>query len=130
MSSREKLIALRPSISSIQTDRIVNKEELFQNEILRPILKFQNDLLLEMYTVHINKHQHLFYSLTIPQRLSFIKESFQKDQLLKNLFLGVILGLMTQEEYQTYCTHEKELKRRLSAMLIQRLQDQVGKFDI
>ena len=107
----------------------MNPEEAFQNQTIRPILKFQNELLLAIYAEHVMKHKGIFYQLTIPKRLEFIKESLQKDALLKQTLIGTILGLFTLEEFQIYLIQEKELKRRISDMLIQRFQDQVGHFD-
>ncbi len=44
MSERSTLItSIRPEINSIPSDDI-ESEIHFQNEILRPVLKFQNDL--------------------------------------------------------------------------------------
>ena len=128
-SSRNDLVKLRPVISSIQEDLEMSPEEAFQNQTIRPILKFQNELLLAVYAEHVLKYKTIFYQLTIPKRLEFIKESLQKDALLKQTLLGTVMGLFTLEEFQLYLSHEKELKRRISDMLIQRLQDQVGQFD-
>ena len=130
MSSRKQLLNIRPAISSIQQDLDMSSEESFQNQILRPILKFQNELLLAIYAEHVVKHKGIFYQLTIPKRLEFIKESLQKDVLLKHILLGVVIGLFTQEEFQLYLVNEKELKKRIGDMLVQRFQDQVGQFDL
>ncbi len=130
MSSRKQLLNIRPAISSIQQDLDMSSEESFQNQILRPILKFQNELLLAIYAEHVVKNKGIFYQLTIPKRLEFIKESLQKDVLLKHILLGVVIGLFTQEEFQLYLVNEKELKKRIGDMLVQRFQDQVGQFDL
>jgi hypothetical protein len=129
MRSKEIILSLRPSIPSIQQELEMNPEEAFQNNTLRPILKFQNELLLAIYAAHVAKHKGIFYQLTIPKRLEFIKESLQKDALLKHTLLGIIIGLFTLEEFNLYLRNEKELKRRISDMLIQRFQDQVGQFE-
>lgn len=129
ISSRNDLIKLRPAIPSIQQDLEMSPEETFQNQILRPVLKFQNDLLLAIYAEHVLKHKSIFYKLTIPKRLEFVKESLQKDPLLKHTLLGTVIGLFTKEEFILYQEHEKELKKRTSDMLIQRIQDQIGYFD-
>lgn len=128
-SSRKDLLHLRPEIPTIQDDLEMSPEEAFQNQTIRPILKFQNELLLAMYAEHVLKHKSIFYQLTIPKRLEFIKESLQKDPLLKQTLIGTILGLFTLEEFRMYQEEEKELKKRISDMLIQRLQDQVGQFE-
>jgi len=128
-SSRNDLIKLRPVIPSIQEDLEMRPEEAFQNQTIRPILKFQNELLLAIYAEHVLKHKSIFYKLTIPKRLEFVKESLQKDPLLKHTLLGTVIGLFTNEEFALYQEHENELKRRISDMLIQRFQDQIGHFD-
>lgn len=129
MSIRKQIITIRPDIPSIQQDLEMNPEEAFQNLTIRPILKFQNELLLAVYAEHVLKHKGIFYKLTIPKRLEFIKESLQKDALLKHTLMGIVLGLFTQEEFHLYLVYEKELKKRIGDMLVQRLQDQVGNFD-
>jgi hypothetical protein len=129
MSLRKQLLILRPAIPSIQQDLDMSLEEAFQNQTIRPILKFQNEILLAIYAEHVLKYKGIFYQLTIPKRLEFIKESLQKDALLKQTLIGTVMGLFTLEEFQTYLIHEKELKRRISDMIVQRLQDQVGQFD-
>lgn len=128
-SSRNDLLKLRPEIPSIQQELEMNPEEAFQNQSIRPILKFQNNLLLAIYAQHVLKHKSIFYKLTIPKRLEFVKESLQKDPLLKHTLLGAVIGLFTNEEFSLYLEHEKELKRRISDMLVQRFQDQIGHFD-
>ena len=128
-SSRNDLLNLRPAIPSIQDDLEMSPEEAFQNHTIRPVLKFQNDLLLAIYAEHVLKHKSIFYKLTIPKRLEFVKESLQKEPLLKHTLLGTVIGLFTNEEFGIYQEHEKELKRRISDMLIQRFQDQIGHFD-
>jgi hypothetical protein len=129
MSIRSTLLTLRPAIPSIQYDQQMSEVEAFQNNTLRPILKFQNELLMQLYTQYIQKHKAIFFQLTISKREEFIRESFQKDISLKNICLGMIIGHFTKEEYTLYLLHEKEFKKRTNDMLIQRIQDQVGQFE-
>jgi len=44
MNRNESIVALRPTVQKQSTEH--TKEELFQNEVLRPILKLQHDLFL------------------------------------------------------------------------------------
>ncbi len=129
MDSRSILLSIRPSITSIQLDQPMTEVEMFQNKTLRPILKFQNTLLIQVYAQYIEKHKSIYFQLTILKREEFIRESFQKDTLLKNMYLGIVMGHFTEEEYSHFFEHEKELKKRVNDMLIQRMQDQVSKFE-
>ena len=46
------LLAIRPNLNSLDKDLNTKEIETFQNDVVRPILKFQNDLLLSsMYTI-------------------------------------------------------------------------------
>ena len=42
-------------------------EEVFQNQTLRPILKFQNDLFIEVFRNYAVKQKNVFFSLS-PQK--------------------------------------------------------------
>ena len=54
---------IRPEIKSVNTKAQSLDIETFQNETLRPILKFQNDLLLEVYRQYIAQYKNAFYEL-------------------------------------------------------------------
>ena len=45
-SRDQQLISQRPEIFSTKTLETTSSFEVFQNQVLRPILKFQNDLLV------------------------------------------------------------------------------------
>ena len=49
------LLAIMPSIDNIDKDLKSKEIELFQNKVLRPILKFQNNLLLHIFNDYINQ---------------------------------------------------------------------------
>jgi len=119
------LLSLRPELRLEPT--IDQSVEHFQNKTLRPILKFQNDLLIQVFKQHIRKRKNVFHKQTKPQQEEYIKQALQKDLKLKNLLLGCVLGLFTLAEWQQFELHEKELIRRTTAMLIQRLQSQLEK---
>jgi len=123
--NRKSLIDIRPNIPSISQEGISSEIETFQNKILRPILKFQNDLLLEVFRNYIDKRKGIFRKLEVDKKKTYISDNIKKDIKLKHLFLGVILAHFTLEEWQVYAFDEKELNKRITNMLVQRLQDQI-----
>lgn len=125
MSERNKIIDLRPAIPTIMDAQISSRAEQFQNRSLRPILKFQNDLLLEVFRHYVEKRKGVFTQLSKPKQLTYIASSIQKDQQFKHSLLGIIVGQFTLEEWGIYKSEEKELSRRITNLLIQRLQDQL-----
>ena len=48
-------------------------EERFQNQTIRPILKLQNDLFVDVFKNYISKHKNDFYSYSTEKKLQFIE---------------------------------------------------------
>jgi hypothetical protein len=120
--SREELRHLRPVINTFNTEATSSIEQ-FQNEVLRPIIKYQHDWLMT-------------WALGLPQwktLCSFkgkkedffnrINDYFSKQQDKKGIIIGAITGLMTVEELTIYQTTEKEVNKRIIQMVVQRLTD-------
>jgi tRNA uridine 5-carbamoylmethylation protein Kti12 len=61
-----------------------SSEELFQNEVLRPILKLQNDLFIASFLNYISKYKRDFYSKTVENKLAVIENAIQKDIKFRN----------------------------------------------
>jgi len=118
------LLNIRPAIPVLSTS-LVSKEH-FQNTTLRPILKFQNDLLIQVFRQHIIKRKNVFNSLNTPNQLEYIENVIKKDLKFKQLLVGLVVGHFTVEEYGTFIQNESEYIRRTTNMVIKRLQDQVG----
>lgn len=121
MNRSNSLHAMR---SQIKTDSERNPLPLeqFQHEVLRPILKLQNDVYLAYFRAHLG-------DTILPSRTStleaFIKARLQKDLALRNTLIGATLGLLTVEELPFYFEHKTELNKRIFQMLTQRLVDQL-----
>lgn len=105
-------------------------DELFQNEVLRPILKLQNDIFVSSFKNYISKNKADFYSQTVEKKLGIIENSIQKDIKFRNALKGMIIGLFTVEEYELYIKNSSSLNKRMMSMLIERLKSQVQLFEI
>lgn len=106
-----------------------SSEEAFQNQTLRPILKLQNDLFLASFENYITKNKKDFYSLSTEKKLLLIENSIQKDIKFRNVLKGIVIGLFTLEEYQTYIQNSSNLNKRMMNMLIERLKSQIQLFE-
>jgi hypothetical protein len=100
-------------------------EEIFQNKILRPILKFQNGLLLDVLRNYIQKHNKNFDALSVDKKISYIESAVQKDIKFRNSLKGFVLGLFTQEEYQEYIKNSSQLNKRMMNLVLERYISQV-----
>lgn len=105
-------------------------EEAFQNEVLRPILKLQNDLFVASFKNYSAKYKSDFYSQTTEKKLATIENAIQKDIKYRNTLKGMIIGLFTVEEYHFYIKNSSSLNKRMMNMLIERLKNQVQLFEL
>ena len=104
-------------------------EESFQNEVLRPILKLQNDLFIASFINYVSKNKADFYSYTVEKKLSVIENVIQKDIKFRNALKGMIIGLFTSDEYAIYIKNSSNINKRMMSMLIERLKSQVQLFE-
>lgn len=115
----EQLINIRPVIASIDLSQNLKKEERFQSETLRPILKFQHALLHCVFNKW--KTQQSLDSLSIDDQRHRIKRLLQNNVQLRNQLLGIVIGMMTIDESQYYIDNESDIRKRIISMLVERL---------
>jgi len=121
---RDKLIELRPEILSIVISD-ANTNEAFQNDTLRPILKYQNDLIVSNFKYHMAKYSVSFTGLSDIRKHQLVENLIRKDRKFNELLVGLVIGLFTLDEYEQFIKSEKEYRKRINNMLIQRIQSQV-----
>ena len=119
------LLAIRPNLNSLDKDLNTKEIETFQNDVLRPILKFQNDLLLQIFIDYVKQYKGVFFKLSNHDKMSYIQEALYANQRLRSLILGTIVGLFTIEDYSYYRLNLSELNKRIVALVIKRLQSQL-----
>jgi hypothetical protein len=119
------LLVIRPNIDTIDKSLKTKDIEAFQNNVLRPILKFQNDLLLQIFIDYANQYKDVFFKLSDHEKLSYIQQALSTNQRLRSLILGTIVGLFTVEDFGYYKLNSSALNKRIITMTIQRLQSQL-----
>jgi len=118
----EKLLALRSKIL-IDDEKSPLEIEFFQNNCIRPILKFQNEALLTFFRAQI---LDIKIHKTEKEIENFVRTRLQKDIVSRNIIIGMILGLMTNEELSFYNQNKSELSRRIINMVVQRSSGQLN----
>ena len=93
------LLRIRPVLKKTLEFDTMSVEERFQNETLRPVIKLQNPLLIEVFRNYINKHKGVFYELGLEKRLAYMENALMKDQKFRNALKGMIIGQFTVDEY-------------------------------
>ena len=119
------ILAIRPNIDAVDKSLKTKDIEAFQNNVLRPILKFQNDLLLQIFIDYANQYKGVFFKLSDHEKLSYIQQALSTNQRLRSLILGTIVGLFAVEDFGFYKLNSSALNKRIITMTIQRLQSQL-----
>ena len=117
MRNETILKELRPIIET--ENKTTTEIERFQNEVLRPILKFQHAIFEIEVSSNPLLDKLLKQELTAERRRFLIKGIVSKIEV-KNQLLGQITGLLTNSEYQFYYSKKKEMDKRIFAMLLDR----------
>ncbi len=110
------LLSLQPTKGEI---------EGFQNEVMRPILKFQNELLILLAKQYVNKYHKSFNALKQVNQESIIIQASKQDPEFKSFLIWPVVGLMSSTELAFYSAHRSELNKRISTMAAQRIVSQL-----
>lgn len=130
MDSRQyKLKSIRPEIKSTTINDSMSADERFQNIVLRPIMKLQHDLLIEVFRNYVVKHKSVFYDLSLGKRIIYIENAIQKDMKFRNSLKGIVIGQFTVEEYLIYIKNSSALNKRMMHIVKERLQSNIQLFE-
>ncbi len=125
----EYLVALRPDIPNAKVNDNMSADEQFQNRTLRPVAKLQHDLLVEVFRNYIKKHKNVFYGLNVAKRTDYIENAVNRDQKFRNSLKGIMIGMFTLIEYQTYITNSSALNKRMMNIVRERLISSIQLFE-
>ena len=125
-SPREQFIQkLRAEIPSTENLGTTTAVEVFQNNSLRPILKFQNDVLVNVFLLDLNSKKIDLNTLNTKKRKLLIDTHLRKNSNLRQLLLGMVIAVFSIDEMEFYNSVYKELNKRIFLMLKARLKDQL-----
>ena len=116
------------NLKSIRIDSIseaikseMSSDEYFQNTVLRPIIKFQNDLLIAAFLNFCSTYKNVFFELSAENKISYIENAVVKDRTFRNSLKDMIVGLFTVEEYTVYSSNASALNKRIIGIVKERL---------
>ncbi len=126
MENREtSLLAIRPKLLNVRVSENMSIDEQFQNKTIRPVIKLQANLLIEVFKNYIKKRKNTFYEMPLEKRFDFIENAIQKDMKFRNSLKGMIIGQFTVEEYLVYIKNSSALNKRMMNIVKERLQDSI-----
>ena len=113
--------SIRPEIKTIVSTKGMSSEEKFQNDILRPIIKLQHDLLLAFFNDHLARKKVDIRKLTPSKKSELLANIFANDNRFKTELRGLIIGHFTKEEYAVYQKMPAEINKRIMGIVKERL---------
>jgi|AntRauTorckE5430_2_1112549.scaffolds.fasta_scaffold00029_26 hypothetical protein len=125
----EEIISIRVEVPNAKVTALTLSLESFQNSTLRPIAKFQNDILLSIFENYIIRYKNVFHKLGHGEKLKYIENTVKKDSKFKNLIRGIFMGHFTIEEYKFYVENTSEINKRIINLTKERLQAEVHYFE-
>ena len=121
MHRQTTLLQLRLHIHTIAESSESSALEMFQNKTLRPILKLQNQVLVESFKGLNLLKMGAYPRLDGSQKRIWVRNILSKEAITRNVMIGIVLGMMTQEELRFFFDHEKECRQRIMDMVAERL---------
>ncbi|MES2567271.1 MAG: hypothetical protein V4565_10415 [Bacteroidota bacterium] len=124
MTNRSEL--LKNLRTTINVDNSKSTDlETFQTNTLRPILKFQNDLIFTLINQHLAENKIIVKNLTDNKKTERIHEIIKGNLQIKQLLTGITIALFTEEEIAFYHLNKKEVVKRTITMILERICSQL-----
>lgn len=125
----QNLLNIRPNILKTTINDNMSNDERFQNITLRPIIKLQHDLFIEVFKNYIAKHKNVFYELSLEKKLDYVENAIHKDMKFRNSVKGMIIGQFTTDEYKLYIQNSSALNKRMMNIAKERLLSNIQVFE-
>lgn len=126
MKDRDQiLMSLRPTISRIDLEKVSQPEESFQNRTLRPILKLQQNVIIELVKSYLCQHKAKYAVMPLHEKIKLIESVLQKDLKLKSTLQGIVIGQFTLLELKEFNSNSQNLSKRIINLLQQRIIDSI-----
>ena len=116
---------VRPNLPKSLIEGHLKEEELFQNMVLRPVIKMQHDILILRVQSHFLSKKIVFHMMDKKKRVNAIESAFQNDNAFKKEIQGMILGQLNPEEFQRYLKSERSMNKRIIQMVRNRMLDSI-----
>ena len=124
MTDRDAALrALRPHVSA---EPSATAAEAFLHRTLRPVLKLQNDALLDVVAADVANRVPGFAAFDPADQRARLMGLLKQDARLKRVVLGLVLGVLTADERAFALNHEAEVRRRIGVLAAERVVSQTA----
>lgn len=123
----DQLIKIRPVIPMAKLKEGISNAEKFQNQTLRPIIKFQHHLLIAVFDSYLEMRK-LKGKVAHEKLIEIIDKAFTSDNQFKSKIFGIVIGHFTKAEFEVYSSFSSEINKRISQIIRERLISHVDLF--
>lgn len=123
METNERTNPVRPQVVTDST--AVSTAEQFQNQTIRPLLKLLDGGIQTLWHHHWPKRKTPYDRFNSQEKIAYIERAVRDDTRLRLTLIGMVLDHFTPDEWSTYKRDEAEITRRMTTLIIQRLQSRV-----
>ncbi len=123
MSRSTNILKLRKTFEVKTLDQESSGIEHFQNKVLRPIIKFQNEVILLKFKNVCRTYKSSFFNFSENEKNKYIENILLKDKKIRFTFIGLIIGLLSSNEFLFYLKYSSKINKRIISILIKRLID-------
>ena len=121
-SERDQQVeSLRPVLPKKIVETNLSEIERFQNATLRPIIKLQHALLINVFKSFIDKTDRSFLEKSSEKRKEFVQTSMNKNQRLRTFYCGMVIGMMKLSEVEEYYESPSEYNKRILRITTERI---------
>ena len=99
---------LKISIRPVLNVTSLGVNESFQNGTLRPILKLQHSIILQLFTLFTKKQKTDVSTYNKEELNNYVSLITKNNTVFRNQMLGVIIGQFTIEEFNLYKENDTE----------------------
>lgn len=93
--------------------------------ILRQVLKLQNPILVKIALHFLSNKYKGFIQRDETIKKDLLLQCLKKDIPFKKMLIGLVVGLFTEAETETYLQNEQEINKRLVEFMYKRLSTQL-----
>ncbi len=116
---------VRPTLPESLIQGALKEEELFQNMVLRPVIKMQHDILILRVKSYFTSKRVMFNMMDKKKRTVAIEQAFLGDNAFKKEIQGMILGQLNADEFKGYLKSERSMNKRIIQMVRNRMLDSI-----
>ena len=116
----QSILNIRPTVGFENIHS--NPDQLFQDKTLRPILKFQHDVIMALFDDYLTIHRIDLKQITTAQRNEKIDQIIKQNQTLQALFKGIVIAFFNNKEIEFWKINKMAINKRIQQLLIKRIQ--------